>query len=102
MNEKTENQSQPMVRMGYETYAYLDSLFSRELKKLENEFSNACIFISSECYPDGSTGTDRAYKIFRKEYNKVKTMSDELHDMVQESYKDHPSLEMRKFWGIKE
>ena len=101
MNQ-TENQSQSTIYMSYETYSYLVSLISKELNRIENEFQIACSYVSTESYPDGSTGIDGAHKIFIKKHTKLRMIQDELHDSVQSSYKSHPNPDMRKFWGIKE
>jgi len=97
-----KKQPSTTVRMSWETYAYLNSLVAKELEKLENEFRLACDYVSAECYPDGSSGHDRAYKTFRIKYNKIKAMQDELHESVKESYKDHPKQAMREFWGTEQ
>jgi len=96
MNEPIET----TARMSYESYAYIKSLLDKQIENLEKEFQIACNYVSSEYYTDGSNGHDRAYKVFQKEFQRLKRMKNELADAVKSQYKDHPKQEMRQFWGI--
>jgi hypothetical protein len=88
-------------RMPYETYSYLKSLIEVQMATVEKEFNIACRFIPPET-PKGDklTGLGKAHKIFAREYSTLDRMKEDLHAASQETYKDHPNPEMRKFWGL--
>ena len=48
----------------------------------------------------GNKDNNSAYDVFREEYNKLTEMEKELLKSAQSVYKNHPDIEMRKFWGI--
>lgn len=90
------------VRMSYETYAHLKYLIEEDMNKWQTEFQTACGFIPSESYVSGKkTGVDKAHDIFIDVYTKMRRMLKELHEAAGATYKDHPSKEMREFWGLK-
>lgn len=89
--------SEEKFRMPYETYSYLKSLIEFSINELEKDFHTACTFIPMDEYP---TGIDKAHKIFSKEHAHLKKMAADLHRASQETYRDHPDAEMRKFWGL--
>ena len=91
------------MRMSYETYAYLRTLVEDQMVKLENDYRIALTFIPLEGVKlRGKTGTDKATEIFRKEYTKLRAITEELYAAAATTYKDHPDKEMRKFWGLTE
>jgi hypothetical protein len=91
------------LRMSYETYAYLKSLLEREMKLLDHDLKIAYNFIPKEPYERGKlSGVDKANNIFITEYSRLNAMLTELWKVAQATYKDHPNLEMRRFWGLKE
>ena len=90
-----------MKRMSYETYAYLRGLLESQEKKLERNYQIACGFIPSEPPKRGQkSGIEKAHEVFRREWRVLAEMKEELHDAAANTYKDHPSQEMRKFWGL--
>lgn len=90
------------LRMSYETYAYLKSLIEQQMAKLEDDFRRALNFIPSEpVYRRRKpSGIDKAHDIFSKEYAKLRKMKEELHTAAASTYKDHPNLKMKEFWGL--
>lgn len=88
------------VRMSYYTYAFLKAFLENEISKAHSEYVKALNFI-----PDGhkyQKVRDHAWKVYLVERNKLEQMKIELKAAAQAAYLDHPNLEMREFWGIKE
>ena len=91
-----------MKRMSFETYAYLKSLLEAEELKLERGFQTACFFIPKEPpRKNEESGVEKAHRVFQQECAKIQNLKEELHDGAAASYKDHPSADMRTFWGLK-
>jgi hypothetical protein len=88
-------------RISFETYRYITSLIDAQMTRLEINFQTATWFIPDEPYKLGKmSGLDKAHKVFSDENAKLRKMKDELHLVAQQTYKDHPNPEMRKFWGV--
>ena len=89
--------------MDWYGYNYLKSLVEREMVKLENNFRTACLFIPKEEYePNKQTGIEKAHEIFTEKHSELKKVLEQLRNTVASTYKDHPSKEMREFWGLTE
>ena len=87
--------------MPYESYALLRSLVELRQEKLAEDFRSACNYIPSETPKKGGpSGIDKAHKIFSAENAILNRVKEDLHQAAQATYKDHPNLKMRKFWGI--
>ena len=100
LKELTQQESH---RMSYETYVFLRTLLEEYMEKWEGKFRSACLFIPAEATKSGNlTGIERAHRIFMTEYMKLDKMKEELHTAAAATYKDHPSADMRKYWGLKE
>lgn len=94
--KKEKNKKVESVRMSYKTYAYLKSLVNFDIERWKRDFQTACTFIPES----QSSGIDKAHKIFTEEYSRLKRIENELFVVSQQTYKDHPDEETRKFWGI--
>ena len=94
------------VRMEYDSYVLLRDLLDNAMVKFENDFRTACRFIPSqplsEIRKGIPSGIDKAHKIFSEHYSKMRQAKVQLHAAAASTYKDHPNLDMRKFWGLDE
>lgn len=93
------------LRITYPTYAYLLGLIQQEEEILGRNFQTACTFIPSNLVlkkkQDGNeTAIQVGHEIFRKKQAELEQMKRELRAAAQANYKDHPSKEMREFWGV--
>ena len=98
-----KNKKTNVVRMEVRTYQYLNALIAEDIEKLKRHFQIACNFIPSEEYKDGEkSGIEKAHKIFSDHHAFLRKTEEQLHIAAASTYKDHPSLEMRQFWGLDE
>jgi len=89
------------TRMSYQTYLHLKHLIDQDVDKLESDYRTACRFIPSERYdPKKPSGLDKAHKIFSEGWWLRNKMLEELHAAAQATYKDHPDIEIKKFWCV--
>jgi len=90
-------------QMDWPTYAHIQSLIKARKSVLEREYISALDFIPpSKFNARKPSGLDKAYKIFSDQYAELRKMEDQLHTTVAAAYKQHPSKEMRDFWGLPE
>jgi hypothetical protein len=89
--------------MTYESYAYIRDTIKNQIDVLDNNYRIAINFIPSEPYNSKKpSGIDKAHQIYMKEYSRLRAIQKEFHRTVQHFYKEHPNIEMRKFWGLTE
>lgn len=85
------------MRITWNTYNYLRFLIEDQMEKLDQEYRTSLQYIKT-----GGDGTSYAREIYDKHQKDLNQMLKELKSAAQASYKDHPSKEMREFWGIEE
>ena len=82
--------------MKYNTYKWFKDCIHDAKVKLEDDWRASTNFYRFSSNKDNNS----AYDVFREEYNKLTEMEKELLKSAQSVYKNHPDIEMRKFWGI--
>jgi len=104
--DKTAGSHLEPIRMEYESYVMLRDLLDNAIAKFENDFRVVCSFIpaqtSDEIRKGIPSGIERAHEIFSEHYSKMRKAKTQLLVAVGSTYKDHPNVEIRKFWGLDE
>lgn len=87
--------------MKYEQFSILRDLIEQAKKDLHQDYLKALHFIPVEPYhPTKKSAASKACDKFTKEYAVWEELDRSLFSVVQASYKDHPSKEMRQFWQL--
>ena len=106
INGKLFDDTPGSLRMSYPTYAHLKNTLESQRRLLHERFVDSLSFIPHPSNKDIrkglSSARDFAYEVFRKEDAEFTIMLNELKTTAAGTYKDHPSIDMRKFWGLKE
>lgn len=79
--------------MGYEEYSYVSNLIKRDIRLLQDELEVALTFVK----PKDMTSSVNIYEERVRAKTKAK---EEFRKLVKDSYKKHPSADVRKFWGV--